>query len=164
MFLCFKKQLVQDSWNKVLAGRSTKMQQLLQDQHASYTPFLIFYDAFYNHLFTISPAIQQQFFSQGGVQQRATSLVRMVNMGIDVWKEDKIRERLTKSAKSHAQHLKVDPEHYEPTVKALLHALHYCLDVELTQEIEQAWKDIYEYGSCSQRDNQIIAIIIITFS
>jgi len=117
------KELVQDSWAKVIPDPDTVA------------------ELFYNRLFELNPSLRLLFRSDMTEQGRKlTAMITVVVNGLD--NLDNIVPSVRALGKRHAAY-GVKDEHYDAVASALLWTLERALGDAFTEDIRLAWISIY---------------------
>lgn len=118
-----EKELVQDSWAKVIANPDTVA------------------ELFYNRLFELNPSLRLLFRSDMTEQGRKlTAMITVAVNGLD--NLDNIVPSVRALGKRHAAY-GVKDEHYDTVSSALLWTLERALGDAFTEDIRRAWISIY---------------------
>ena len=118
-----QKQLVKDSWSKVMPIKETAA------------------DLFYTRLFETCPEVKPYF--KGDMQEQGRKLMAMLNTlvtGLDDL--EGLLEPLRRSGMAHAAY-GVRAEDYDKVGEAFLWTLERGLGDAFTSEVRQAWKVVY---------------------
>jgi hemoglobin-like flavoprotein len=117
------KELVQDSWAKVIPDPDTVA------------------ELFYNRLFELNPSLRLLFRSDMTEQGRKlTAMITVAVNGLDNF--DNIVPSVRALGKRHAAY-GVKDEHYDVVASALLWTLERALGDAFTEDIRRAWISIY---------------------
>lgn len=101
-----------------------------------------FAESFYNHLFSIQPALRLLFPDDFGEQNK--KLMLMLEAAVEMLDEpEKLVPFLEESGRRHAIY-GAREEHYETVGAALLASLREIFPAEFTAETEAAWTNLYE--------------------
>lgn len=118
-----QKQLVRDSWAKVLPIQETAA------------------ELFYNRLFEVYPEVKPYF--KGDMKEQGRKLMAMLNTAVNgLDRLDALIEPLKKSGKAHAGY-GVKAEDYDKVADAFLWTLGKGLGDGFTDEVKDAWVVTY---------------------
>lgn len=115
--------LIEDSWKKV---------EPISEQAAG---------IFYNTLFELDPSLKPLF--RGDIEEQGKKLMSMIGAAVNLLHDlDKLVPVLEKLAQRHVDY-GVQEKHYETVGEALISTLSQGLGEAFTDDIKQAWLDVY---------------------
>jgi hemoglobin-like flavoprotein len=96
---------------------------------------------FYDNLFEADPSLRPLF--KGDMEQQATKLVLMINAAVNKLTELGTLVPILQQLGQRHETYGVLPSHYATVGAALLKTLGQGLGGEFTDDVEQAWTDVY---------------------
>ena len=98
-------------------------------------------EAFYQKLFELDPTLYPLF--QGDIKLQAKKLINMITLMVArLQKLDDIRHEIGELGKRHVTYGTI-PAHYQTVGKALLYTLEDKLGARWSEEMREAWTEVY---------------------